>query len=1168
MPKHLTVNDADDFLQASQIGVPNGVASLDGTGKIPSGQLPDVAAGVSSVNGESGTVVLNAADVGAVPITSVGAFDGVAPLDSGGRLPLARLPLTTLVADGSGKLPVSQLPTVAVQSVNGQSGPSVVLSATDVGSLTQAAGDARYVLLSARGAASGVASLDSGTKVPVAQIPDLPASQITSGTLGTAQIPSLPASQIASGTFDVARIPDLSATYVNVSQKGAASGVATLDSGTKIPLAQIPNLPASQVTSGTFDAARIPALSYLPTAGGTFTGTLNGSMVSAATILVAGIVSGDTFDRYRLTADGGQAFGPGNLTRDTTLRRSAAGVLATDNTFAALTGLQLGSVTTDFGGGTTVFGMKNSGTVPTTNPTGGAIVYAQAGVLKVRQSDGTVVTVQNSVAASAAGAANGVATLDSGTKVPVAQIPDLPASQITSGTFNVARIPDLSAAYLAVSQKAAANGVASLGSDSKVPLAQLRLFAFNVQDYGATGNGTTDDAPSIQAAINAAAAVGGWVIFPAGTYNCATLPLRYYGNVRYTMLPGAVLRRGAAGTLILNGDAAQSFGGYTGHGNIIIEGGVLDMRGTTGGLTASAMCISIGHARDITIRDLTVKDLPGYHGIEINSSKNVLIDNCKFLGYIDPGGRDFSEAIQIDLAKSSSVFGGFGPYDNTVCEDVTVRNCYVGASGTAGTTAWPRGVGSHSATVDVTHRRIKIVDNTFEGLLQYGVVPYAYDECTILGNTIRSTGSGIRARTIISSDAADSTNTSGVQTNASQVMKDLVISNNIITNGGSADDAILLYGETTGHIVGATITGNVINTVGGSENGIRIFYVDNFTVTGNEMTGVGGTGISQEQVTGGTVGDNRIYNCTTSGISCDTGTNMKISDNTIHTTGVNGVHVLSGSDITIVDNTIRGASRTTNLAGYGIRVSTSADDVRIIGNKVRLFGSGNEVGYGLGITSTCTNVTRHGNDFTGATGAIDDQSNTPKLSPYDSSESLIEELMRPSGRYETMSRLTVGTENQPTSGVLYLMPIYLPKGVVVSNISFTSGATAAGTPTNYWFMLMNSSRVAVARTANQTTTAWAANTTKTLAIAQTTAGTASSYTTTYTGLYHLCFMVTATTTPSILSRGRVITTGVNSATPAFGAADTGQTTPPTVTAGAFTAAATSGAAILAYGYVT
>ena len=42
----------------------------------------------------------------------------------------------------------------------------------------------------------------------------------------------------------------------------------------------------------------------------------------------------------------------------------------------------------------------------------------------------------------------------------------------------------------------------------------------NVKDYGATGDGTTDDTTSIQAAINAVTS-GGVVYFPSGTYRIA-----------------------------------------------------------------------------------------------------------------------------------------------------------------------------------------------------------------------------------------------------------------------------------------------------------------------------------------------------------------------------------------------------------------------------------------------------------------------------------------------------------------------------------------------------------------------------------------------------------------------------------------------------------------------
>lgn len=52
--------------------------------------------------------------------------------------------------------------------------------------------------------------------------------------------------------------------------------------------------------------------------------------------------------------------------------------------------LQLGSTSADVGGAVgSVISMKNAGTVPSTNPTDGVIIYVDGGRLKVRQPDGT-----------------------------------------------------------------------------------------------------------------------------------------------------------------------------------------------------------------------------------------------------------------------------------------------------------------------------------------------------------------------------------------------------------------------------------------------------------------------------------------------------------------------------------------------------------------------------------------------------------------------------------------------------------------------------------------------------------------------------------------------------------------------------------------------------------
>jgi hypothetical protein len=56
----------------------------------------------------------------------------------------------------------------------------------------------------------------------------------------------------------------------------------------------------------------------------------------------------------------------------------------------------VGIGTTDqFGGGAKVIGIANATTVPTTNPTGGGVLYVEGGALKFRGSSGTVTTIAN-----------------------------------------------------------------------------------------------------------------------------------------------------------------------------------------------------------------------------------------------------------------------------------------------------------------------------------------------------------------------------------------------------------------------------------------------------------------------------------------------------------------------------------------------------------------------------------------------------------------------------------------------------------------------------------------------------------------------------------------------------------------------------------------------------
>lgn len=148
--------------------------------------------------------------------------------------------------------------------------------------------------------------------------------------------------------------------------------------------------------------------------------------------------------------------------------------------------------------------------------------------------------------------------------------------------------------------------------------------------------------------------------------------------------------------------------------------------------------------------------------------------------------------------------------------------------------------------------------------------------------------------------------------------------------------------------------------------------------------------------------------------------------------------------------------------------------------------------------------------------------------------SLVESAMFLTGcKAETFPRHLVPEVNTAllSTGRLSLQAIAIRAGELLTSISFWSATTAAGTPTNQLFGLYDSSLNLLRSSVNNTSTAWAANTRKTLDLT-------STFTTTYSGLYYLGIMVTATTVPTL--KGYTARTGgqLNAAAPSLGGTST------------------------------
>ena len=134
------------------------------------------------------------------------------------------------------------------------------------------------------------------------------------------------------------------------------------------------------------------------------------------------------------------------------------------------------------------------------------------------------------------------------------------------------------------------------------------------------------------------------------------------------------------------------------------------------------------------------------------------------------------------------------------------------------------------------------------------------------------------------------------------------------------------------------------------------------------------------------------------------------------------------------------------------------------------------------------------------------------------------------------------TTAAPASGTLRVVAINLPAGLPVTNITFVTGTTAPGTPTHQWFVLTDSTRNVLAKTSDDLTTAWSASFPKTLVV------TGGPFITTYTGLYYLGYLVTATTMPTIEGASGTLATGARNNQPYVAAnSSTGVTTPASLT---------------------
>ncbi|MDN5205630.1 glycosyl hydrolase family 28 protein [Fulvivirgaceae bacterium BMA10] len=230
---------------------------------------------------------------------------------------------------------------------------------------------------------------------------------------------------------------------------------------------------------------------------------------------------------------------------------------------------------------------------------------------------------------------------------------------------------------------------------------------YNIQEFGAKGDGKTDDHAAIQAAIDAChEAGGGRVLIPAGK-TFLSGPFKLKSNIEFYVQSGATLLANPDETIYTEsafrenkGEGTIWIGGENLEMVTISGGGIIDGNGTAfmgeeledayelkpfhifdprphiltivGGDNIRIRNVSFKNAaywalhligcNDVAISDITILNslkVRNSDGIDLDHSRNVRINNC----YIESG----DDCI---CFKNRREYAEFGP-----CEDITVTGC-------------------------------------------------------------------------------------------------------------------------------------------------------------------------------------------------------------------------------------------------------------------------------------------------------------------------------------------------------------------------------------------------------------------------------------------------------------------------------------------------------------
>ncbi|MBK5127250.1 YSIRK-type signal peptide-containing protein [Streptococcus parasanguinis] len=423
--------------------------------------------------------------------------------------------------------------------------------------------------------------------------------------------------------------------------------------------------------------------------------------------------------------------------------------------------------------------------------------------------------------------------------------------------------------------------------------ARMNNSSLNVKDFGAVGDGVSDDRQAIQDTIDAAAKGlgGGKVYFPEGTYLVKEIVfLRSHTHIevheKATILNGINIKNHPSivfmtGLFTDDGDQVE----WEPTEDISYTGGTIDMNGALNEegtkaknlpLINSSGAFAIGNSKNVTISNVTFKDSYQGHAIQIAGSKNVLVDNSRFLGQALPktmkDGQIISkESIQIEPLTRK----GF-PYalnDNgQKSENVTIQNSYFGKSEKSGELVTAIGTHYQTATTE-NPSNIKILNNHFDNMMYAGIRFTGFTDILIKGNRFdkktKEESGHYRENGAALVNAYSYKNVKDVL----DLNKHVTITENVFNIADAKTKAIRVAKDSAdylGKVTDITVTKNIIhnNSQNTEQPSIELLRVSNNLVVSDNIISGGKDGIVIEESAGTiTVLNNQLSNLTGNHVS-------------------------------------------------------------------------------------------------------------------------------------------------------------------------------------------------------------------------------------------------------------------------------------------------------------